>query len=358
MRLRRFRASRRATTVTSVTLAGVLIAGCGEVSNTITPPPGTANQVTVVISGQPDGFYVGLYDAEALGYFKATDIDVDVEVPSAGEDPLTMVHDKKALIGIASTPTILLHRNLNEPLVGVAAIVHSPLPSIKVTTASGSSGGTAVTTTTGTTTNVTTASSPQVQTTATSPPVVTATTATPAAAVTSTSTTTVTSTSPTSTQTATGTGTSTTPSTTTIAPPDATLWPAGLRALLRQSSAPTYDGLVIVVRKGTIVDHAGLLRRFVQAVARGYRAARRNPQAAVANLIKEVPSLAPSEALALNTVNAALPYIFPTGQKIWGYQRQAEWNTLGTWMSEHHLISNPNTITDASTNELLQGEGV
>jgi ABC-type nitrate/sulfonate/bicarbonate transport system substrate-binding protein len=350
MRLRRFRSSRRATTVASVTLAGVLIAGCGEVSNTITPPPGTANEVTVVISGQPNGFYVGLYDAEALGYFKATDIDVHVEVPSAGEDPLTMVHDGKALIGIASTPTILLHRNLNEPLVGVAAIVHSPLPSIKVTTASGSSGGTALTTTTGTTTTVTTA------TTATSPPVITSTTATQAAAVTSTSTTAITS--PTTTQTATATGTSTTPSTTTIAPPDATLWPTGLRALLRQSSAPTYDGLVIVVRKVTIVDHAGLLRRFVQAVARGYRAARRNPAGAVADLIKEVPSLASSEALALNTVNAALPYIFPTGQKIWGYQRQAEWNTLGTWMAEHNLITNPNTITDASTNELLQGEGV
>jgi hypothetical protein len=33
-------------------------------------------------------------------------------------------------------------------------------------------------------------------------------------------------------------------------------------------------------------------------------------------------------------------------------------NSLGTWMADNHLISNPNTITDAATNELLQGEGV
>ena len=45
---------------------------------------------------------------------------------------------------------------------------------------------------------------------------------------------------------------------------------------------PTYDQLVVVVRKGTIVDHAPLIRRFVQAVARGYEAARANPVAATA----------------------------------------------------------------------------
>jgi NitT/TauT family transport system substrate-binding protein len=329
-------------TVASVTLAGALIAGCGEVSNTITPDPGSANQVTVVISGQPSGFYVGLYDAEALGYFRATDIDLHIVVPSAGEDPLTMLHDGRALIAIASTPTILLHRNLNEPLVGVAAIVHAPLPSIRITTPSGSSGGQALTSTS-TTSSVT----PGTATTAITPPATATATTTTAATLTATPT-----------QTATGTGTSTTPSTTTVSPPDATLWPAALQSLLKQRSAPTYDGLVIVVRKGSIVDHSGLLRRFVQAVARGYRAARRNPASAVQNLVTEVPSLASSELLQLNTVTAALPYIFPTGLKIWGYQRQAEWNTLGTWMAEHHLISNPNTITDASTNELLQGEGV
>jgi ABC-type nitrate/sulfonate/bicarbonate transport system substrate-binding protein len=352
MRLSRFRASRRAMAVASVTLAAAVIAGCGEVSNTITPNAGTANQVNVVISGQPNGFYVGLYEAEALGYFKATDMDVHIEVPTTGEDPLTMVHDGKDLIGIASSPTILLHRNLNEPVVGVAAIVHSPLSSIKITTPAGSSGGAPLTTTTGTVTNVTTETGTDATTTATAAATITATTST------STSTTPAATTATGTTTTQTGTATTTTPSTTTIAPPDATLWPAALPALLSQAGAPTYDGLDIVVRKGTIVDHAGLLRRFVQAVARGYRAARKDPAAAVANLIKEVPALASSEPLQLNTVYAALPYIFPAGQTIWGYQRQALLNSLGTWMADNHLISNPNTITDAATNELLQGEGV
>ena len=51
---------------------------------------------------------------------------------------------------------------------------------------------------------------------------------------------------------------------------------------------------MIVVRKGSIVNDAPLIRRFVQAVARGYRAARATPTQAITNLIAAVPSLAPS----------------------------------------------------------------
>jgi ABC-type nitrate/sulfonate/bicarbonate transport system substrate-binding protein len=137
-----------------------------------------------------------------------------------------------------------------------------------------------------------------------------------------------------------------------------TLWPAQLQQLLRQPGAPTYDGLVLVVRKGSIVQHAPLLRRFVQAVARGYRAARANPAQAITNLITAVPSLAPEQPLELATLKAAMPYFFPAGPKVWGWQKQAQWNAFGTWLTQNHLLSNPNAISDASTNELLQGQGV
>jgi ABC-type nitrate/sulfonate/bicarbonate transport system substrate-binding protein len=121
---------------------------------------------------------------------------------------------------------------------------------------------------------------------------------------------------------------------------------------------PTYDGLVVVVRKGSIVDHAPLIRRFVQAVARGYRAARANPTQAITNLITEVPSLAPQQALETAELTAAMPYFFPAGGKVWGWQREAQWNSFGSWMTQNQLLSNPNAVTDASTNELLPGQGV
>jgi len=137
-----------------------------------------------------------------------------------------------------------------------------------------------------------------------------------------------------------------------------TLWPEQLQQLVSKPGYPTYNGLVLVVRKGTIVQHAGLVRRFVQAVARGYRSARANPTEAVTNLIHAVRSLAPQQPLALATVHAAMPYFFPSGGKVWGWQQPLEWNAFGTWLTQNHLLSNPNAIADASTNELLQGQGV
>ena len=288
---RRIRASKRAAIACVVAASGLAIAGCGEVSNTIKPNPGTENKLTVVISGQPNGFYVGLYEAQALGYFKQTDMDVTIVPETGTTDPLSAVHGGQALVGIASTPTILLHRNENQPLVGIAAIVHSPLTSIKVPTVAATSGGTGLTTSTSAVASTTTATS-------------TATTATTTTATTSTSAITTSTTGTRTSLTGTGTGkVKKPPTTTTIGAPDAVLWPEAMQKLLGAGGVPTYDGLVIVARKGTIVDHSGLLRRFVQAVARGYRAAKRNPTGAVQNLITAVPSLAPTEALQLNTVN-------------------------------------------------------
>ena len=113
-------------------LTAVALAGCGEIKNTINPQPGTANNVTVALAGQPNAFYIGLYEAEAQGYFKQSDMNVHVVVPAAGQDPVTMVHDGQALIGISSEPSVLLHRNEDQPVVGVAALVHAPLSAITI----------------------------------------------------------------------------------------------------------------------------------------------------------------------------------------------------------------------------------
>jgi ABC-type nitrate/sulfonate/bicarbonate transport system substrate-binding protein len=307
MRLQRQTGFRVRALAVGVALAGVVLAGCGEVKNTITAKQGTANRVTVVLPGPPNGFYAGIYEAQALGYFAQTDTNVDIVTPGAGQDPVSMVHGGQALLGIASEPSVLLHRNEDEPVVAIGAIVHVPLPAITIALPKpSSSGGKAVTTPTHTRSKTTTA----------------------------------------------------TPTTTTPSAPDATFWPAALQQLLSQPGAPTYDGLVLVARKRTIVNHAGLLRRFVQAVARGYRAARGDPRQAINKLLAAVPALKATRKLQLATLTAALPDIFRAGAKIWGWQREAEWNTFGTWMTTHHLLSNPNAITDASTNELLQAQGV
>jgi hypothetical protein len=49
-------------TVAAVLLAGAL-GGCGEVTNTITPKAGTANELTVELNGTPNADLVGVYEA-------------------------------------------------------------------------------------------------------------------------------------------------------------------------------------------------------------------------------------------------------------------------------------------------------
>jgi putative hydroxymethylpyrimidine transport system substrate-binding protein len=124
-----------------------------------------------------------------------------------------------------------------------------------------------------------------------------------------------------------------------------------------QVGVPAYDELVVVARKSTIVDHPDELRRFVQALARGYEAVRSDPQAAVNNLVKANPGL--DAGFQLASVKATLPAFFPSdSSKPWGWQTTSQWNAFGQWMLDQHLISTPNAVADASTNELLAGQGL
>ena len=122
---------------------------------------------------------------------------------------------------------------------------------------------------------------------------------------------------------------------------------------------PTYDELVVVARENELSGgQIALVRRFVQALARGYESVRSDPSTAVGNLVRANPSLSP--ALELASVRATLPSFFPAGANAsqpWGWQDQSAWNAYGHWMIANHLISNPAAVDGASTNEVLAGQG-
>ena len=125
---------------------------------------------------------------------------------------------------------------------------------------------------------------------------------------------------------------------------------------MEQVGVPTYDELVLVVRRSTIANETDTVRRFVQALGRGYESVRRDPAAGVGALIRANPGL--DQKLQLASVRATLSSFFPPAGKPWGWQNQTLWNAYGQWMLSHHLISNANAVADASTNELLAGQGV
>ena len=126
---------------------------------------------------------------------------------------------------------------------------------------------------------------------------------------------------------------------------------------MEQVGVPNYDELVIAVRKDTIINHPDVVRRFVQALARGYEAVRHDPQTAVTNLVHASPGLDPK--LQLASINATMSAFFPSNPADpWGWQDPKQWTAYGQWMLRNHLISNPNAVIDASTNELLAGQGL
>jgi putative hydroxymethylpyrimidine transport system substrate-binding protein len=126
---------------------------------------------------------------------------------------------------------------------------------------------------------------------------------------------------------------------------------------VNDAGVPPYNELVLVSRESEIANRNGVLRRFVQALARGYQSVRSDPQAGVDALVGANPSLDPK--LQLASVRATLGAFFPTqAGKPWGWQDPTQWNAYGEWMLSNHLISSQAAVADASTNQLLAGQGL
>jgi putative hydroxymethylpyrimidine transport system substrate-binding protein len=340
------RSATRACAVAAVVLG---LAGCGAAVNTFKPNPGSATHLTVELQGPPSAGDIGIYEAQALGYLKQTDMDAKLVTPPGGTSTggLKQVYNGVATIALTDEPEILFTRNESDAIVAVAAVVQHPLDAIVSLKSAGIANiaalkgkRVAVAGSAGTrslfTEMLNSAGVPAsavnvslVQASQLAPELLSGKVA------------------------ATFGG-------------DVNVVTAALTQHHKQVSTispsaggiPDYNGLVVAVQKGEIVDHASIPRRFVQAIARGYKAVRANPQQAVANMVAAVPSLAPQKKQLLKAVEAEIPDFFPTGNLPWGFMTVAQWNKFGTWLKHSKLITNSEAPVDASTNELLAGQGV
>ena len=328
-----------------VVLTGLILSGCGEKTEAVTGAAGSRQPFTLMLDWVPNADHAGIYQALADGDFTKAGLDLHVQIPSDPAAPLKLVAAGKVDAAISYEPELLLARNQNLPLVSVAAVVQRPLTSI---VSVGSKHITSPATLKGK--RIGTAGIPYQHAYLTT---ILAQAGVPQGSVKEINV-----------------GENLVP-----AMPsgrvDATLgayWNVEAVQLaqlhkhpnvihMEQVGVPNYDELVVVVRKNTIVNHPDLVRRFVQALGRGYEAVRRNPQTAVNNLVHASSGLDPK--LQLASVTATLPAFFPEDPAHpWGWQDPKAWAAYGQWMLSHHLISNPNAVLDASTNELLAGQGL
>ena len=327
-----------------VAVLALALSACGEKKESVTSSVG-AQSMTLMLDWFPNADHVGIYEAIANGDFEKAGLDVHIQVPSDPALPLKQLEAGKTDVAISYEPEVMLARNKGEPLVSVAAIVQEPLTSIvsvgskHIRTAAqlrgkrvGDAGLAyqhAYLSTILSHAHVPAGSVKEINVGSNLVPAMLS------------------------------------------GRVGATLgayWNYEAIKLQRmhkhpnvirmdQVGIPTYDELVVVARKSTVVDHPDELRRFVQALGRGYAAVRSDPQAAVDNLVKANPGLDPKFELA--SVRATLPTFFSSdASKPWGWMSADQWNAFGQWMLDQHLISNPNAVADASTNELLAGQGL
>ena len=335
---------RRCALLAGVILAALMLTACGEKKDTLSPTAAQTQPLNLMLDWLPNADHVGLYAALADGDFGKAGLAVHVQVPTDPATPLELLAAGKVDAAISYEPQLLLARDAGEPLVAIAAIVQRPLTSIvslhskHITTPQDLRGKKigdagipyqqAYLKTILAHANVPPQSVKEVNVGANLVPAMLS------------------------------------------GRVDATLgayWnyeaiqlrQAGKRPNVihvEEAGVPTYDELVVVVRENEIANQNGELRRFVQALGRGYQAVRADPQAGVDALVRANPSL--TTKLQLASVTATLPSFFPAAANLpWGWQDQKRWNAFGEWMLHQHLIKNAATITDASTNELLAGQG-
>ncbi|MGI8412747.1 MAG: ABC transporter substrate-binding protein [Solirubrobacteraceae bacterium] len=328
----------------AIAATALVLAACGAKKDTLTPGA-KAQSLTLMLDYFPNADHVGIYQALAEGDFVKSDLDVHVQVPSDPALPLKLLQAGKVDAAISYEPEVMLARNQHLPLVSIAAMVQKPLTSIisigrkHITSPSQllgkrvGDGGIpyehAYLTTILQRAGVAVGAVDEVNVGFNLVPAMLS------------------------------------------GRVDATLggyWnyeaiqlaqlhrhPNVIR--MEQVGVPTYDELVLVVRESTLIHHADEIRRFVQALGRGYESVRRDPQAGIKSLLSANPGLDPT--LQAASVRATLPVFFPADPtQPWGYQDQTQWNAYGQWMLSHHLISDPAAVINASSNEVLAGQGL
>jgi putative hydroxymethylpyrimidine transport system substrate-binding protein len=330
---------RRLLLLALLPICALLLAACGEKSDP-GGPPGTQS-LTLTLDFFPNADHAGIYQALADGEFRRAGLDVHVQVPGDPSAPLRLLATGRTDLAISYEPELLLARDKGEPLVSIAALVQRPLTSIISLHPLHSAADLE-------NRLVGTAGIPYqsdylrtiVKHAGGDPSRVKEINV--------------------------GFGLVPAMLSKKVYATLGGYWNYEAIQLARkhkhpsvirvdQAGVPTYDELVIVARQSEIGPKAAVLRRFLQALSRGYMSVRANPDQGTNALLNAAPDL--DAGLQRASVKATLPAFFPTdSSKPWGWQDPLQWSAYSHWMFANGLLSKPATPT-AVNDDLLPGEG-
>ncbi len=322
-------------------LALVVLAGCGEKQDRITPE--RTEPLRVVLDYFPNADHAGLYAGIADGSFRRAGLDVRPLVPSDPAAPLKLLAAGKADLAISYEPEVLLARDRGLRVIAVGAMVQKPLTSIisigknavrRPAELKGKTVGTAGIP----------YQSAYLRT-------ILGGAGLPDNAVKEIDV-----------------GFNLVPAMLSgkVGATLGAFWnyegvqlrlakknPAIIR--MEQAGVPTYNELVIVARQDDIAAGGSKVRRFVQALGRGWAATRRDPAAGVDALLAANRDL--DRRLQLASVKATLPVVFPGGGRPFGWQDPRDWDRYARWMYDNRLLQRRPSAETSYTNEFLAGQG-
>jgi putative hydroxymethylpyrimidine transport system substrate-binding protein len=332
--------TRRLVTVALV-LAALVLAACGERTEpTGAPAP---QRLTVLLDWLPNADHAPIYAAQASGAFRRAGLDVRLQTPSDATSPLKLLAAGRVDLAITYEPELLLSRDKGQKIVGVGALVQRPLSSLislkgKVKTPRDLAG---------TTVGVTGLPSDEAALRA-----ILATAGVDRKRVKSVDV-----------------GFNLVPSLLSKKV-DAVLgayWNIEAVELAREHKdptviriddvgVPTYQELVFAARQDYVGEQGEVVRRFMQALARGAEAMRADPNVAVDALVAANKDLDRDTQLAM--IRKTLPVFFPAAGKPFGWMDPVQWNRYGDWMYDSKLVTRPPNAARALTNEFLPGQGL
>lgn len=335
---------RRITAVVIALALTIPLAACGSKED-VTTTGGPVDHITLVLDYLPNADHAPIYAAQRIGAFKAAHLDVKIVTPTDPAAPLKQVEARQADLGISYEPEVLLARDKGARIAAVGALIQKPLTSImslhgRIKTPKDLKGA-----------RMGTAGIPYqsayLRTIATGAGV-----------------------DPSSIHEV-NVGFNLVPSMLSKKV-DGTLgafWNVEGVQLQRQhkdptiikmdeAGVPTYNELVFVASQDRLQEkgYGAIIRRFMQALSRGARAVRADPQVGADALTSADRDLEP--ALTLAQVKATLPVYFPSNAAYpWGFMNADEWRAYGQWMVTNRLVSTLPTPTSI-TNEFLPGRGI
>jgi ABC-type nitrate/sulfonate/bicarbonate transport system substrate-binding protein len=107
---------------------------------------------------------------------------------------------------------------------------------------------------------------------------------------------------------------------------------------------------VIITSEKMISENRDTVKRFMEAVSKGYDYAEKNPEDAAQILLKEAPEL--DKTLVIESQKWLSPR-YKDDAKVWGYQKRETWENYTRWLYDRKLINTMIDVDKAFTNEFI-----